>query len=411
MSNLTCGIDWADDHHDVAVVDAAGVVVAERRVTNNPDGFVELVELLAACGEHPGELTPVAIESSKGLFVATLVASGRAVFAINPLATSRYRDRHRSSRAKSDAVDAIVLANILRTDRHQHRPMPDDSDEVRALRVLTRAQQDAVWDRVRMTNRVRSLLKQFFPAALAAFERGGKHRLDSPACRTILTAASTPAAAAKLSQRQLQTLLTRAGRTRGVAAEAERLQSHLRVGQLRQPEPVERAMGQQLAGLIAQLDAICSSVDALTAAAEELFAAQPAASILASFPGVGPLTGARLLAEIGDDANRFADARALKAYTGAAPITRSSGKAHWVGARRAKNDRIAAAGYVWAMAAIRHDPGCRAHYQQRRDRGDRHTAALRNLFNRLVGKLHHCLTTGQHYDPVAAFGTPGQQAA
>jgi transposase len=411
MSNLTCGIDWADDHHDVAVVDVVGAVVAERRITNDPRGFADLVELLATCGEHPGGLTPVAIESSKGLFVAALVASGRQVFAINPLATSRYRDRHRSSRAKSDAVDAIVLANILRTDRHQHRPLPSDSDEVRALRVLTRAQQDAVWDRVRMTNRVRSLLKQFFPGALGAFERGGKHRLDSSACRTILSVASTPAAAARLTQRQLETLLARAGRRRGIASEAERLQSHLRVPQLRQPEPIERAMGQQLAGLIGQLDAICGSVDALTVAAEDLFTAQPTATIIASFPGVGALTGARLLAEIGDDPTRFSDARALKAYAGAAPITRSSGKAHWVGARRAKNDRIAAAGYVWAMAAIRHDPDCRTHYQQRRDRGDRHTAALRNLFNRLVGKLHHCLAAGEHYDPAAAFGTSTQRAA
>jgi transposase len=117
LSNLTCGIDWADDHHDVAVVDAGGTVVAERRITNDPHGFAELVELLAACGEDPGDLVPVAIESSKGLFVAALVASGRQVFPINPLATSRYRDRHRSSRAKSDSVDAIVSANILRTDR------------------------------------------------------------------------------------------------------------------------------------------------------------------------------------------------------------------------------------------------------------------------------------------------------
>jgi transposase len=411
MSDLTCGIDWSDDHHDVAVVDALGTVVAERRVTNDPRGFGEFVELLAGCGEHPGDLAPVAIESSKGLFVAALVASGRAVFAINPLATSRYRDRHRSSRAKSDSTDAIVLANILRTDRHVHRRLPDDSDEVRALRVLTRAQQDAVWDRVRMTNRVRSLLKQFFPGAIAAFERGGKHRLDSAACRAILAAAPTPAAAAKLSHRQLCTLLAKAGRTRGIGAEAERLQSHLRTRQLQQPGPVERAMGQQLSGLIAQLDAICASVDALSVAAEELFAAQPTAAIIISFPGVGPLTGARLLAEIGDDPARFADARALKAYAGAAPITRSSGKARWVGARRAKNDRIAAAGYVWAMAAIRHDTDCRAHYQRRRDAGDRHTAALRNLFNRLVGKLHHCLAAGQRYDPVAAFGTSTQQAA
>jgi transposase len=310
LSNLTCGIDWADDHHDVAVVDAVGVVVSERCVANDLQGFAELIELLAACGEEPRSLTPVAIESSKGLFVAALVASGREVFAINPLATSRYRDRHRSSRAKSDSIDAIVLANILRTDRHQHRPLPDDSDEVRALRVLTRAQQDAVSERVRMTNRVRCLLKQFFPGAIAAFERGGKHRLDSPACRTILMAASTPTAATKLTQRQLQTLLTRAGRTRGIAAEAERLYTFRRVPHLRQPEPVERAMGRHLVGLLAQLDAICASVDALTTSAEELFAAQPSAAIIASFPGVGALTEARLLAEIGDDPTRLVDARA-----------------------------------------------------------------------------------------------------
>jgi hypothetical protein len=408
---LTCGIDWSDDHHDIAIVDDGGVVVAERRVPNDHRGFAELVELLADCGETPSTLTPVAIEASKGLFVAALVASGRSVFAINPLATSRYRDRHRSSRAKSDSVDAIVLANILRTDAHQHRTLPGDSDDVRALRVLTRAQQDAVWDRVRMSNRVRALLKQFFPTAIVAFDRGGKHRLDSAACRTVLAAAPTPTTARRLTQTQLRGLLRRAGRTRGVDAEAERLQSYLRGEQLTQPPAVETAMGAQLAGLVAQLDAICGTVDALSDAAEASFVAQPTASVISSFPGVGALTGARLLAEIGDDPHRFVDARALKAYSGAAPITRASGKARWVGARRAKNDRIASAGYVWAMAAIRHDPNCRAHYQRRRDHGDRHTAALRNLFNKLLGQLHHCLATGQHYNSEAAFGRSADLAA
>jgi transposase len=150
--------------------------------------------------------------------------------------------------------------------------------------------------------------------------------------------------------------------------------------------------------LVGQLDAICRSVDELTKAAEEAFAEHERAAIIASFPGVGALTGARLLAEIGDDPNRFEDARALKAYAGAAPITRASGKANWVGARRAKNDRIAATGYVWALAAVRHDPAWRAHYQRRRAAGERHTAALRNVFNKLIGKLHHCLATGQLYD-------------
>jgi hypothetical protein len=143
------------------------------------------------------EFVPVAIETAKGLLVASLLASGREVFSIIPLATSRYRDRHRSTRAKSDAADAIVLANILRTDRHAHRPLPNDSELVRSLRVLTRAQEDAVGDRMRMSNRIRAVLKQFFPAAIDAFDHGGKHRLDSPACRAILAAAPTPAGSSR----------------------------------------------------------------------------------------------------------------------------------------------------------------------------------------------------------------------
>jgi transposase len=408
---VTCGIDWAVDHHDVAVVDGDGVVVACERVSNDLAGFQRLVEVLGEHGERADTLVPVAIETSNGLFVAALVASGRAVYAINPLAVSRYRDRYRSSRAKSDAVDAVVLANILRTDAHAHRPLPADSELVRSLRVLTRAQQDAIWDRVTATNRVRAVLRAFFPAAIAAFERGGKHRLDSAACRVILAAAPTPTKAARLSMLQLRSLLRRAGRERGIDPEAKRLQTFLRSEQLRQPPGVEEAMGVQLVALMDQLDAVCRSVDTLTAVVEEQFQEHPNAPILVSFPGVGALTGARLLAEIGDDTRRFADSRALKAYAGAAPITRASGRSHWVAARRTKNDRIAAAGYVWVMAAIRHDPNCRAHYQHRRDTGDRHTAALRNLFNKLLGKLHHCLVTGQHYDASKAFHPVSQAAA
>ena len=150
------------------------------------------------------------------------------MFAINPLAVSRYRDRYRSSRGKSDAFDAMVLANILRTDRDAHRPLPADSIEVQALRALTRAQQDAVEDRTALTNRIRALLKEFFPAALAAFERGGKRRLDSAAARTILAAAPTPTGARALTPRRLAALLRQAGRQRGIEVEAERLRELLR---------------------------------------------------------------------------------------------------------------------------------------------------------------------------------------
>jgi transposase len=266
---VACGIDWAQDHHDVAVVDEAGTVVAALRLDNDAAGLSQLLALLVEHDPAHAAL-PVAIETSHGLLVAGLRAAGRTVYSINPLAVSRYRDRYRASRAKSDAFDAMVLANILRTDAEAHRPLPADSLQVQALRVLTRAQQDAAWDQVTVTNRIRALLKGFFPAAVTAFERGGRHRLESPACRTILAAASTPTAARALSVARLAMLLRRAGRSRGIDAEAQRLHYLLGTEQMRQPAEIEQAMGLQLRGLLRQLDAICAALAELEADLEEV---------------------------------------------------------------------------------------------------------------------------------------------
>lgn len=410
MTAVACGIDWAEGHHDLAIVDQTGAVLVAERIGNDAEG---LSRLLAVLAEHDpvGEPLPVAIETSTGLLVAGMRAAGRAVFAINPLAVSRYRDRYRTSGGKSDAFDAMVLANVLRTDRPSHRQLPDDTPAVQALRVLTRAQQDAVWERAELCNRIRALLKAFFPAALNAFERGGKHQLHSAACRTILQIAPTPADAARMSQARLAAALRRAGRTRGINAEAEVLRDLLRREQLRQLPVVEQAMGMQLRGILRQLDAVSATLHELEPAIEAAFDAHPDAAIVASFPGLGVQLGARMLAEIGDDKTRFADGRALKAFAGAAPVTRASGKSRFVHARRAKNDRIAAAGYVWALAAVRHDPLWEQRYRARRAAGDRHVAALRKMFNSMLGKLHHCLTTGQLYQGDLAFGPIKSAAA
>ncbi|GAA5162782.1 IS110-like element IS117 family transposase [Pseudonocardia eucalypti] len=399
---MSCGIDWAQDHHDVAVVDGQGAVIHAERIGNDAAGLARLLEILCEHDPHDGRLE-VAIETSRGLLVAGLRAAGRTVFAINPLAVSRYRDRYRSSRGKSDAFDAMVLANILRTDRDAHRPLPNDSEQVRALQVLCRAQQDATWDKITITNRIRALLKAYFPGAVAAFERGGKHRLESPSCRTILAAASTPREAAALTERRLAALLRKAGRKRGVDAEATRLHSYFHTEQMSQPAPVEQAMGVALRGLVRQLDAICDALAELEALIDTAYRAHPDGPIISSVPGLGVALGARLLAEIGDDHTRFADARALKAFAGAAPVTRASGRSTFVHARRAKNNRMAAAGYVWALAAVRHDPHWEARYRARRAAGDRHVTALRKMFNSMLGKLHHCLTTGELYHPDDAF--------
>lgn len=164
-------------------------------------------------------------------------------------------------------------------------------------------------------------------------------------------------------------------------------------------------MGAHLTALITQLDAACAALDTLAATLTDAFERHPDAKIITSFPGLSTISGARLLAELGDDRARFTDARALKAYTGAAPVTRASGKARLVLHRRAKNKRAAAVGYTWAFAALTASPGAKAHYDRRKARSRRHPDALRHLFNRLLGCLHHCLQTGQHYDEAIAFPT------
>jgi len=403
-----CGIDWADDHHDIALVDHTGSVLLQRRINDDVEGWALLLDAFAEHGDTVESPIPVAIETSQGLLVSCLRATGRPVFAINPLAAARYRDRHSVARRKSDAGDALVLANILRTDMHAHRPLPTDTDQARAIAVLARAQQDAVWDRVIAHNRLRSLLHEYYPALLLAIasKRGGLMR---PEARALLAAAPTPAKAARLTRPQLVAILRRAGRIRLLQAEATRLQQVLRADYLHQPVAVEDAMGVHALALLALLDAACSNADRLAEAASNAFRAHPDAAIITSFPGQGEVTGARILGELGDDRARFADARGLKAYAGSAPITRASGRVRSVTTRRIKNQRLAAAGYVWAFSALTASPGARAHYDRRRRHGDGHVAAQRNLFNRLLGCLHHCLAAGTHYDEAVAFPIPHDQ--
>lgn len=413
--NHYCGIDWAEGHHDIAIVDREGKLMAKRRIGDDPAGFAELTELLATAGDSAEDPIPVAIETPRGLMVAALRGSGRPVFAINPMAVARYRERHSVARAKSDHADAMTLANILRVDSHVHRPMPDDSELARAVAVLARAQQDAVWRRTKAGNELRSLLREYYPVFLDAFAVKSATNLAKPEARAVLAIAPTPAHAAKLTKARVAAALRRAGRQRGIDRLATEIVERLRKPQLRQPEPVEQAMGRQALALLAMLDAACAGADDLEFAAAEEFRKHPDHTIITSFPGLADLTGARMLAEIGDDRRRFADARALKAYAGSAPVTRASGKVISITHRRIKNDRLAAVGWVWATTMIVLPGPAHQHYRHRRDHGDRHAPAARHLFNKMLGQLYHCLQTHQTYDPAKAFGhpadTPREQAA
>lgn len=212
--DVFCGIDWAEGHHDVALVDGTGELLAKCRINDDLDGYRLLLDLLAEHRDTAETSIPVAIETSRGLLVATLRQGPRQIYAVNPMAASRYRDRHGVSRKKSDPGDALVLANIIRTDAPMHRSLPADTDLAQAVAVLARAQQDAVWNRQQVANQLRSLLREYFPAMIEAF-RDKPGTLTRPDARRILAVAPTPALAAKLPMWKLTAMLRRAGRRRG----------------------------------------------------------------------------------------------------------------------------------------------------------------------------------------------------
>lgn len=233
--------------------------------------------------------------------------------------------------------------------------------------------------------------------------------LCRPEAHELLKAAPTPAKAARLTRAQLQAPLKRAGRQRGVAADTERLREVFRADWAQQPELVEDALGKQTLALLIQLEAACTAASNLAEAVEEAFSQHPDAEIILSFPGLGTQLGARVLAEIDDDRQPFADARGLKAYAGASPITRASGKKSSFIRRWVKNNRLNHAGYLWSFSAITASPGAEAHYRRRRgNHADWHAAAQRNLFNRMIGQLYRCLQQCRPYDEALAF--PAQTA-
>jgi len=397
VSKVFVGHDWAEAHHDVHVEDENGRQLAAARLPEGVEGVRRFHELVAAHADEPLEVT-VATETDRGLFVGSLVVAGYRVLAVNPMSTSRYRERLSTSGAKSDAGDAKVLAELARLDGHNHRPIAGDSDLADAVKVLARAHQSMIWNRQRQQNQLRSTLREFFPAALEAFDD-----LSSGDALAVLAIASTPAQGRGLSRSKIAAALRRGGRQRRVNERAVEIQTALRSDQLEAPPVVADAMSASVAALIAVITELVTQTNVLERELEDRFEQHPDAKIIRSLPGLGMVLGARALGEFGDDPNRYQDAKSRKNYASTSPITRASGKQRVVLARYARNRHLADTCHMWAFAAITASPGARAFYDQRRANGDTHNRALRALANRLVGILHGCLRHGTLYDEHTAW--------
>ena len=397
MGMVFVGHDWAEAHHDVHVEDALGKRLAKGRLPEGVEGVARFHELVAPFVEEPAEVV-IATETDRGLFIGAMVAAGYTVLAVNPMSTSRYRERYSTSGAKSDPGDAWVLAELARTDGHNHRPVAGDSNLAEGVKVLARAHQGMVWSRQRQLNQLRSTLREFYPAALAAFDE-----LGSADALAVLAIAPTPTLGRRLSQSKIAAALRRAGRQRRVEERAIEIQAVLRAPQLEAPTVIADAMGTSAKALVAVIVELTTQISHLEAELADRFEQHPDAKIIRSLPGLGMILGARVLGEFGDDPNRYADAKSRKNYSGMSPITKASGKHHVVLARYARNKRLADACYLWAFASITASPGARTFYDERRAKGDTHNQALRALANRLVGILHGCLTHNTHYDEHIAW--------
>ena len=319
--------------------------------------------------------------------------------------SARARQGRDVSGAKSDAGGAHVLADLVRTDSHQLRTVAGDSAQAGAVKVLTRMHQSLIWDRTRQVLRLRSSLREFFPAALVAYQD-----LASTDVLELLAKAPEPSRAARLTHAQISAALKRAGR-RDRETKTTAIMASLAAEHLTQPPLIAAAYGATVRALAAMITTSNEQITALEGQVEACFGQHPDVEIYLSQPGLGPILGARVLAEFGDDPTRYDGARARKNYAGTSPITRASGKKKVVLARYVRNNRLADALHQQAFSALSGSPGAHAYYDALRDRDIGYNAALRQLGNRLVGILHGCLKTHTPYDEAIAWNQHTQQEA
>ena len=397
---LFAGDDWAEDHHDIEVMDEAGKVLAKRRLPEGAAGMTEMHALIGRFLPEDAEDAEVVIgiETDRGPWVAALIAAGYVVFPVNPAAgvpvpgtARRVRGQERRrGRAHAGGHGA-----------HRFPPAAPGRGrlpEGQGIKVVARAHKTLIWDRTRAVQRLRHQLREYFPAAIEAFED-----LDAPDVLELLAKAPDPARAAKLTRAQVAAALKRA-RRRDIAGKADAILAALRGEHLSQPAALTAAYAATARSLIAVITTLNAQVKILEEQVREHFGRHPDAEIYQSQPGLAAILGARVLGEFGDDPRRYVTAKARKNYGGTSPTTRASGKKKVVAARFIHNDRLVDALMSWAFSSLQASPGARAFYDEQRAKGHDHSDALRRLANRLVGILHGCLKTRTLYDEATAWG-------
>lgn len=388
MNTYFAGLDWASQIHAVCVIDERGGVCERFEITHDADGLADLKRRLIHFGRPP-----IAIERPSGLVVDTLVEAGFTVVPIHPNAVKATRPRYRSHGAKSDASDAYLLADLLRTDGHRFKPLAPQGDDIRALRALVRGRDDLVATRVQLANQLRSLLESFWPGAAAIFAE-----VDSPIAMAFIARYPTPDSAARLGPKRLaafcaqhaysgrrspeELLLRLHEAPRGVCAELE----------MDAKGELARSLARTLSTLVDQIRILSSRIEHHVATLDD-------GLILMSFPRAGRICAAQILAELGSVRERFNSDIHLAAEAGVAPVTYQSGKSKSVTFRWACNHRLRAAITCLADNSRHVSAWAASVYAKAKARGCDHPHSIRILARAWLRVIWRAWTNRQPYHP------------
>lgn len=394
------GIDWADRHHEVVVLDAAGTCVGRLHVVHSAQGIEQLLDWLrqiveqgAPAGASPDlEQMACLIETSHGLLITALVEAGFAVYPVNPRTVGQWR---RPAGAKTDAIDALLLAKKGRSDCADLRRLVPQSPLVQELKVLTRDQDSLIQEQTRLLNQLMACLKQYYPVALALFTK-----LAQPLTLRFLQRYPTLEAAQAATVEELAGFLV--GQVPGYRAPhaaATRLWQQLQQPQLRADAITTRTQARHMQALVSQLCPLLEQIAAYDEEISRLFRLHPDSGLFSTLPGAGRRLAPRLLAEWGDDRTRYAEAASVQALAGTAPVPYRSGQYARAHQRRACLKPLRNALYQWAWHSLRQESWARTYYERKRHEGKRHSMALRALANIWVRILYKLWISATPYDP------------
>jgi transposase len=385
------GIDWADTHHDIVIIEERGQKLTSFRVTHTASGLTELTSRLeAVCGPGNKEAMACIVETNHGLLITTLLEAGFAVYPVNPKTVDRKRS---ASGAKTDQIDAYLLAKHGRSELQDLRRLSPDSPVIAELKALTRDQDNLIRSQTRLTNQLTACLKAYYPVALTLF-----CKVQQRSTLQFLQAFPTPQEAMAATHQQITAVLKTA-----MHPSAEKTASKI-VEQLHQPilladAVTTRTKARLMLALVRQLLPVMEEIAAYDKEIERLFLTHADSHLFSHLPRAGKRLAPRLLAEIGDDRQRYQNTASLQALAGTSPVPYESGNYAKPHRRYACIKPLRNVLQQFARPRTKTEPWALDYYERKRREGKSHSVAIRALANVWVRILFAIWLKGEEYQP------------